>query len=249
MSADVPRTVTWRWEERLKHALLPGRLYIRYRAAKEMRRGEVEFRLLPFLVDRGRNAVDAGANKGWYSHYLSRLARQVYAFEPNPKIYAVLRRTAAANVNAFPIALSDRSGESVLRVPFGAKGHPNQGSTLSPRKEIGPFTAVTVAAHRLDDLGLGDIGFIKIDVEGFEHAVLAGGAATIARDRPTLLIEMQEAITGVPIVESLRQVLALGYAGLFVENGRLRPLDAFDPQRHHRLGTPGYVYNFIFLAK
>lgn len=34
------------------------------------------------------------------------------------------------------------------------------------------FRAVTVQTARLDDLGISDIGFMKIDVEGFESQVL-----------------------------------------------------------------------------
>ncbi|MEQ9349725.1 MAG: FkbM family methyltransferase, partial [Alphaproteobacteria bacterium] len=54
-------------EERLKHALVPPSLYIRYRAWKERLKGEAEIALLPSLVDPSRSAVDAGANKGVYS--------------------------------------------------------------------------------------------------------------------------------------------------------------------------------------
>src|SRR5205085_7556894 len=87
-------------EERIKHALIPGRLYIRYRALKEWRRGEAELKLLPSLIDRHRNAIDVGANKGTYTYFMARLARHVYAFEPNPKMHAVLRRTIGSNVTA-----------------------------------------------------------------------------------------------------------------------------------------------------
>ena len=101
-----PRTV----EERLKGFLVPPRLYIRYKVAKERLRGEPEMRLMSFLVDRNRNAVDAGANKGTYSFVLGQLARTVYAYEPNPKMFAVLQRTAGRNVVVSPLALSDRAG-------------------------------------------------------------------------------------------------------------------------------------------
>jgi hypothetical protein len=59
-------------EEKLKHALIPGRLYIRYRAAKEWHRGEPEVRLLGSLIDKNRDAIDAGANKGTYTGVTAR---------------------------------------------------------------------------------------------------------------------------------------------------------------------------------
>ena len=240
MTAAAAPGLTATFEERLKHRLIPGRLYIRYRAAKEWRRGEPEIRLLPELIDRRRNAVDVGANKGTYTYVMARLARRVYAFEPNPKMFAVLRQTIGRNVTALPIALSDRSGSATLRVPYGRKGVSNQGSSLSAAKPMANFIPLPVEAKRLDDLALADIGFIKIDVEGFEQQVLAGAAETIARDRPNLLIEIEEAHTGVPLMQSIEQVCQFGYAAFFLGEGELRPIAAWDPARY------GRVFNFIF---
>jgi len=236
-----PPGLTSTFEERLKHALVPGSCYIRYRAAKEWWRGEAEIRLLPSLIDRGRNAVDVGANKGTYSYFMARLARLVYAFEPNPKMFAVLRRTVGRNVTALPFALSDCSGAATLRVPSGRKGVSNQGSSLSAAKPMENFIPVVVERKRLDELDLSAIGFIKIDVEGHEREVLAGAAQTISRDRPTLLIEIEEAHSGVPLMQSIDGVCSLGYDAYFASGGRLEPIAALDQARH------GYVFNFIFL--
>jgi FkbM family methyltransferase len=234
--------------ETLKYSLIPGWLYIRYRARKELRRGEGEIGLLPFLVDRRRNAIDAGANKGVYTYFIAQYARHTYAFEPNPKMVAILRRTAGANVTVSPVALGDASGEAVLRVPLLEKGHSNQGASLSAIKVPDGFTPVTVETARIDDLDLSDIGFIKIDVEGFEDAVLRGARDTIARDRPTLLVEIEEKHTHRPIEDDIAAIAALGYDGFFLgAGGILRPLAAFDPVAHHRQPTSRYVYNFVFL--
>jgi FkbM family methyltransferase len=237
-------------EERLKGLLVPPALYIRYKANKEWWRGAPEFRVLPFLVDRRRNAVDIGANKGTYTYALSRLAKRVWAFEPNPKMFDVLRRAAAANVTASMVALSDRSGQAELRVPRMRKGgFSNQGASLSATKIADNYRSVTVEARRLDDLALPDIGFMKIDVEGFEQEVLDGARETIRQSRPVILIEMEERYTGIPIEAALRRVVELGYTGLFLAHGTLRPLDQFDPVAHHRKAETTYVANFIFLPE
>ncbi len=239
-------------EERLKALLIPPRLYIRYKAAKERFKGEAEMRLLSFLVDRNRNAVDAGANKGTYSFVLGQLARTVYAFEPNPKMFEVLRRTAGRNVVVSPLALSNRTGEVEFRVPrYGKGSYSNQGGTLSAIKVNEDYAALPVKAEPLDALNLDDIGFIKIDVEGFEYEVLEGARALIARDRPTLMIEIEEKHTQIPIETALAEVLALGYDGLFFDRNAqaLRALSYFEPEGHHRQPVKGYVYNFIFLPR
>ncbi len=234
--------------EKLKYSLIPGSLYIRYRARKEQRRGESEISLLPFLVDRRRNAIDAGANKGVYTYFIAQYARHTYAYEPNPKMFAILRRNVGAGVTASPVALGDTSGPAVLRVPLLAKGHSNQGASLSAVKVAENFTPVTVETARIDDLGLSDIGFIKIDVEGFEDAVLRGARRTIERDRPNLLVEIEEKHTHRPIEDNIAAITALGYDGFFLgEGGVLRSLGAFDPITNHRQPTSGYVYNFIFV--
>ena len=235
-------------EERLK-LLVPPRLYVRYKAAKEWRRGEPEFRLLPLLMDRRRNAVDAGANKGTFTYAMARYARHVYAFEPNPKMVAVLRRTAGRNVTVSDAALSNASGTAELRIPrYGKGSFSNQGASLSTVKVSEDFASVTVSAKRLDDLGLADIGFLKIDVEGFEQEVIDGARELIARDRPTMLIELEEKHTRIPIERSLAAVEGLGYRGMFIDraSGALSDLSRFDPDRHHRTREAGYVFNFIF---
>ena len=234
-------------EERIKHALFPGRLYIRYRAAKEWWRGEAEIKFLSSLIDKKRNAIDAGANKGVYTYFMAKRAHHVYAFEPNPKMLTILRRTRARNVTVFPIALSHQTGTATLRIPYGKKGPSNQRGSLSAAKIGDNFIPVPVETKRIDDLGLSDIGFIKIDVEGFEEAVLAGATQTIMRDWPNLLIEIEEKHTGIPIMQSIESVCSLGYDAFFLSDGRLQPVNGFDPAIRHQPSRRGYVFNFIFL--
>lgn len=238
--------------ERLKYALVPGPLYIRYLVAKAEAHGEAELHLIPFLARADRNSVDVGANKGVYSFVLARHTRHVYAFEPNPKIFRVLKSWAGGRVTAMPYALSDRSGPAELLVPRGARGYSNQGASLSAVKVSGAHGRVPVEMRRLDDLGLSNVGFIKIDVEGFEREVLEGARATLARDRPNLLIEIEEAHTKRPIEEDVRFVESLGYRGFFLKDkATLTGLGQFDPEIHHRRARledrTAYVFNFVFL--
>lgn len=245
--STISAIITSTLGERLKHALVPGWLYIRYRVNKERRQGEAEISLLSYLIDRSRNAIDVGANKGVYTHVISQLARHTYAYEPNPKMFRLLQRNIGKGVTASQVALSDRSGRADLRIPLGRRGHSNQGASLSELKVSKNFTPVSVQTARLDDLHLTDIGFIKIDVEGFETSVLEGARNTILRDRPTILIEIEEKHIKRPIEDSLREIEAHGYEGFFLSSHGLKALSAFDPVAHHRQPTAGYVFNFIFL--
>jgi FkbM family methyltransferase len=237
------------FEERLKAWLVPPQLYMRYRVGKEMKSGEREIHLLAELVDPARAALDVGANKGVWAWLMARHAAKVHAFEPNPKLFAELARNVGGRVTVHHVALSDATGEAALRIPRNDKGYSNQGSSLSAIKVSGDHLAVTVAARRLDDLDLGPVGFMKIDVEGHELAVLAGARRTIARDRPKMVVEIEEKHTGRPIEDMIAEVEAMGYCAHALIGGRLAPAGEIDLAAHHR--TPAaaedYIFNFVFL--
>ncbi len=108
-----------------------ARLHQHFRAWREYLRGERELRLLSGLLDPARNSVDIGAHKGVYTYWMQRYSRHVYAFEPNPRMYRVLCAGVRGNVTTSPVALSDISGRSRLRIPKTAKGFSNQGASLN----------------------------------------------------------------------------------------------------------------------
>lgn len=236
------------FEEKLKGLLVPPKLYIHFRAAKELRKGERELHLLPLIVPRHKVALDIGANKGVWAYCLSKICPQVHAFEPNPKMYQILKRGAAANVKTHPIALSDQSGTAELRVPKGTKGYSNQGASLSEFKVDGEFMSVSVESKRLDDMDFGEVGFIKLDVEGFELSVLKGAAKTIERDHPVMLIEMEARHTGRPLDEMIREVEAYGYTAYALSDDGLQTF-ARTHNGNHRDHHGKYLFNFVFLPK
>lgn len=239
------------FEEKLKRFLVPQSMYYKLRARREFDRGEAELRLLPFLADPARASVDIGANKGVYTYWLARHSRHVYAYEPNPKMYKVLAAgtKGETNVTISPVALSDATGETVLRIPKSAKGYSNQGASLNYDKVGEAYGEVAVEMRRLDDEGHEDIGLIKIDVEGHEFAVLEGARETIKRCRPVLLIEIEQSHNKRPILESIQAVADLGYRPMFLWKGMLTDFSRFDDKRHHTQAQhrEDYIFNFVFL--
>lgn len=249
-----PETTTdWRterrflsFEERIKHALIPGPLYLRNLVSRRLRRGERELHAIPMLAEPGAVAIDVGANKGVYSYLLSRICRAVEAFEPNPKICALLRRCVPANVSVHEVALSNQSGMTEMLLPIHRTGRfSNQGGTLQTRKLDGrEFGTWPVEQRRLDDYNFTDVCFIKMDVEGFELEVLEGAADTLAREKPTLLIEIDETQSKRPMADSFKALADYGYDGYCLNQalhpiGRYRTADGFHP--------PGD--NFIFFHR
>ncbi len=218
--------------------------------------GEWELRELANYVPKDRLAIDVGGNIGVYAYHLQRLAREVVVFEPNPTYVDRLRR-AGVGKRLEPVALSDHVGTAELRIPlwrgqeYGGMGSLEEGavpgSTLS--------RTVPVQLKRLDEYGFTNVGFIKIDVEGHEEAVLRGGVETLAQSRPTLLIEIEERHNPGGL-DRIRAMLA-GYDGYFFIHGHRKSLNDFDPTIHQRIedletaitsrrGSP-YINNFLFV--
>ena len=204
-----------------QHALL------RWRAWESL--GEQEIRLLKYLVDPRKTAIDIGAAQGVYAYYLQRLARRCIAFEPNPNSYAALKRVLP-NIELHQAAVSAVEGEATLRVPV-VNGVTYSGwGTIDPRNqlaELPPHTVVEIRVRTLcpDDLALGEVGFVKIDVEGHELEVLTGLSSCIARCLPNLLIEIGGPARGGSLAQVRANLEPLGYIALKLdESGVLRGL-------------------------
>ena len=153
-----------------------------------------EFYLITLLCRRDRTTVDIGANRGMYVYWCLRYSPLVIAFEPSSVFCDRLRRAFPKNVIVHQCALSDVSGAARLRVPM-LDGSAEFGlSTLEIGNDLDgrPTTEVVIQKVVLDDLGLANVGFMKIDVEGHELSVLRGCRKLIERLTPRLLIECEE---------------------------------------------------------
>ena len=123
--------------------------------------------------------VDAGANIGVISVYLSRSAEKVYAFEPVPQTYSFLQETIQLNdrknIEAIPSALGSKPGAMEMQIFPPDKSGWN--SAFVPHTdESRPVSTQKVPVVRLDEFArernIDRIGFLKIDVEGYELEVL-----------------------------------------------------------------------------
>lgn len=229
------------------------------------RYGEVELHLLEFLCSRDKDAIDVGANDGSYVHYLRRHARKVIAFEPMPSLADALRAKFRHDVDIRSIALSDRAGTVELHMPVV------DGVTVTGCSTVSPTASATYADHRaievpmatLDSSYEGDVGFIKIDVEGHEQAVLDGAVQTVRRCRPRMLVEIDERLSPGGVARAKAYFKDLDYRGYFVQAGHIEPMSLFSAsilqnpadlpnltaplQERQRFGR--YIYNFIFLPR
>lgn len=235
---------------KLSYRLIGPRYYVHYRAGRALRKArdghEGELRLLPAIVPRDRMAVDVGANRGNYTFFLSRLATRTVAYEPAPPMARFLREAKLPAVDVREAGVSNVAGELTYYAQLNARGKPqyNIGHLGGGHPDGKQGIEVAVKVVRLDDEGLSDVGFIKIDVEGHEYEVIDGAHALLARCRPNLLVEILEGRGDREAVmrnKTVRLLAELGYEIYVYARGALRPLcDA--PLNHD-------VMNYIFLPR
>ena len=235
-------------EEKVRDFIVPDWLRIRERAWRERRKGEKEIKLIPQLLSNCNRAIDIGANVGVWSYWLSKYAKQVESFEPNPKVFNALKNIKIKNVNSYNIALSNKTGSVDLLIPKGSKGFSNQGASLSSIKVQGEHKSISIEAKRLDEYNFLDVDFIKIDVEGHEHEVIEGARETIKKFKPTMVIEMEEKHNQIPIEEQISSVEKMGYQCCVFINETIMKIKEIDLDKFHRNPTnkDTYLFNFIF---
>jgi FkbM family methyltransferase len=136
-----------------------------------------------YMPRQGDVVVDVGAGIGEFSLWCVDAGAAVVAFEPDPLAFACLERNIAAlsDARAFQCALWKERAN--LRL------HGSPDTTESSLIENGKAAArlADVEAWSLDGLpfvvGLPVIDFMKIDGEGVEPEILAGGLRTLRRTR------------------------------------------------------------------
>jgi FkbM family methyltransferase len=186
--------------------------------------------------------VDVGAHAGQFAKLFARCAAsgQVYAIEPSAyarSILSIVRRLhGLGNIAIVPVALGAATGEARLSTPIKPSG--SRGFGLAhlgePDQRWSAHETETVKATTLDalvpDWGLDRLDFIKADIEGGEMRFLAGARQTIARFRPHLLVELNDAHlarAGDTMGDAFALMADLGYRA-FTQgpDGRLSPAAA-----------------------
>ncbi len=162
------------------------------------------------LVPNARTILDIGMNLGMNTWEYATWAEKVVGFEPTPhtydmavenilmnqqqytlgkgwyknpyNVYASLELTAQVETHNIALGALDCDPE-VLLSSHTSVGH-NHITTVADIKSI------AVPQKALDTFSYECVDFIKIDVEGYEMAVLMGATETITTNRPVVQIEI-----------------------------------------------------------
>jgi FkbM family methyltransferase len=182
---------------------------------------------LSVLITKETTFVDAGANIGYFTVLSSRLAREVYAFEPAPAVFERLSRNVAlnglGNVRALQLALSKERGK--LRL-FESKISPGHDSTVKRFEHDRSMVVDAVSLDEVIDPSVREV-VMKVDVEGAEMDVLLGALGLIRSGKVSAIV-LEWARALYPSVANLRDRFAL-YSAL----GAVEVLD--DSLGRHRV--------------
>jgi FkbM family methyltransferase len=136
------------------------------------------------FVNNRKLALDIGANIGLWSRDLCNTFESVIAFEPVESFRKCLKRNvhhAALQIEECALGETDTTIEMIITP--GNTGHSHVDQTT-----VG---SGSIPMRRLDSLNLQDIGYIKIDCEGYELPIIRGAEETIKRCRPVMVVEQK----------------------------------------------------------
>ena len=148
-------------------------------------------RALDPLLVRMKIVLDVGANVGIVGCWLAKRAKYVFCFEPEIQNQEFLKKNVELNkiknLKLVPVAVAEKSGvaDFAVRGSFGHHG-------LHGRHVSKTITSIKKPTINLDkfctEKRLKKISLLKIDVEGFEIAVLRGFKKYLREYRVNLIV-------------------------------------------------------------
>ncbi len=129
-------------------------------------------------------AIDVGANVGLWTKDMSEEFTFVWAIEPVEDFRQCLQKNIFNNnVDIKPFALGAENTVIDMIITEENTGHSHV--------DIDSLGKGTIPMHRLDDLNIPPLDYIKIDCEGYELNVLKGAEQTIKKHKPIIVIEQK----------------------------------------------------------
>lgn len=189
---------------------------------------EKEWGFVEYLLRPGMVAIDIGANLGIYSMAMAKAVGpqgRVYAYEPTSETRARLERSKAVNgadnLVVLGSALSDAEREG--RIIFGPSSELNRlADGADGSGEAVHLTSLDLERERH---GWGEIDFIKMDAEGEELKIIAGGGSVFEDGSPVVMFEIKSETGYEPGIARQFEAMGYGLYRLLPDERHLVPFD------------------------
>ena len=158
-----------------------------------------ETALVQSILGPGMTFVDVGANWGYFTLLAAHLVGKggrVVSLEPDPRLFPVLHESIIRNQLEHVIALqvAAASEDGTLKLAGYRESSDNFGISriVSEGEQESTFDVIARPLDSLfDELGIHNIDFLKMDIEGFEGYALSGLENSLSQLRiKRLLIEL-----------------------------------------------------------
>jgi FkbM family methyltransferase len=190
-----------------------------------------------FELCRDKICLDIGANEGAMTRYmLENGAQKIYCFEPGKILCQKMRTTFHDNDKVIIVetGLSDEIGElkNVTWLNAWLLGNPEQIKLpVSPGAcDIEGYDLVDIPLDTVDNYlkqSNEEIGFMKVDVDGYDYKVLKGAYNTITKYRPVIFIELSyyyDLVKGSSVTDFLNFVEKIEYTFISLD-GYIRSVE------------------------
>jgi FkbM family methyltransferase len=237
------------------------RLYVNFRSAdNDMGQEVIIFK--KYCVNN-KLSIDVGAYAGSMTKYLCIYSKHVYCYEPISELANRLKNEYKNwNVTVENCALGNEEGIVDLNIPvvgdkmYQARSSLNEDVIINNDilgNKITKIEKIPARVRKLDDYDISDVGFIKIDVEGYECEVLKGAIETIRKWKPNMLIEIEQRYHKERSIEEIFSFIQeIGYKGYFMIKSNLYPIQMFRTDIHQNVSNEEnnsmYINNFLFVT-
>jgi FkbM family methyltransferase len=148
---------------------------------------------------KGDVVLDIGAHIGMFAVIASQITGKggkVYAFEPAPGTFDLLKKTIAINaadnvITPLPQAVGAAVGKTTF---FVSDSEADNGNSMVSYKEDRKLNGIDIDITTVDTVvkekNLAKVNFIKIDVEGVEYDTLRGATETLKNLRPLCIVSI-----------------------------------------------------------
>lgn len=154
--------------------------------------------LIKKILPNSANVLELGANIGYFTTLMANLTSgKIFAFEANPRTFEYLEHNIQISGNLFSIKAYNKAAyDSNSQIEFYAVEN-NQGcSSVAYNQILEEFKdtqdKIIIDAVKIDDQNLGEINFIKMDIEGCEIKAIHGMQQTILKYKPIIVTEINK---------------------------------------------------------